>query len=149
MKFNWGHGIALFILAFVGFIIFMVAKAFQTSTDLTAENYYSQELAYGERIDAISNAAKLKQPMTLSMEDDQVVLELPADLMEQKGIQGEIHFYRPDNAELDYKQRLNPKPALQYIPHSKLISGNYSVRVLVKGENKTFYFEQNLTFTNK
>lgn len=148
MKFNWGHGIALFILAFVGFIVLMVVKAFQTSTDLTAENYYSQELAYGSRIEAITNANSLEQHMVISLKENHLEIDLPASLTDGT-LEGEIHFYRPDNAAFDFVQPINATEKTQEVSYSKLISGNYSVRVKATQEGKEFFFEEALNFTAK
>lgn len=148
MKFNWGHGIALFILAFVGFIVLMVVKAFQTSTDLTAENYYNQELAYGDRIEAIANANVFNEDVHLRINEDHLSIELPTDLIEL-GVKGEIHFYRPDNASLDFIQPIDGTTPFQEVPLSKLVSGKYAVRVLAASGNKEFFFEEELNYFAK
>lgn len=141
MKFNWGHGITIFITAFVGFILLMVVKAFNTSTDLTAENYYSQELSYGERITAISNSNGLSADLQVLNNGAVVEVILPEELQGQ-GVSGQIYLYRPDNAAMDFTMPIDAQKTSQVISNSALVSGNYSLRVSCNKGDKEYYFEQ-------
>lgn len=144
MKFNWGHGITIFIIAFVGFILLMVVKAFNTSTDLTAENYYSQELSYGDRITAISNAQAMKSQVVVNIGDKYMEVTLPETLL-ANGAEGQLYFYRPDDAKRDFTVEIDPTKNVQVISMKQFVSGNYSLRVSCVVADKTYYFEQTVT----
>ncbi|WP_338039248.1 FixH family protein [Maribacter litopenaei] len=61
MKFNWGTGIVLAFIGFIGFILFFVVRMStdnRANHDLVTEDYYRQELAYQKEIDAQNNATK-------------------------------------------------------------------------------------------
>lgn len=146
MKFNWGHGITIVIIGFVGFIMLMVIKAFNTSSDLTAENYYSQELTYGERITAISNSNGLSGGLIVVMDDETVRVVLPEELQGQ-GVEGQIYFYRPDDAEKDLVTPIDSSSNTQRISKTNLVSGNYSLQVNCTKEGKEYFFEQGITIT--
>ncbi len=51
-RFNWGHGIALVLTAYVGLMIYMGKCAMSIETDLVREDYYQAELAHGDRMEA-------------------------------------------------------------------------------------------------
>ena len=53
MKINWGTGIVLAIIAFIGFILFFVIKMStddRANHDLVTEEYYKAELGYQKEI---------------------------------------------------------------------------------------------------
>ena len=62
MKINWGTGI---VLAFIGFITFILYFVFRMSTDdranhdLVTEEYYKKELSYQQEIDASKMATEM------------------------------------------------------------------------------------------
>ena len=43
---NWGKGITIAIVLFMGFIISFVVRAFNRDSDLISDNYYEEGLAY-------------------------------------------------------------------------------------------------------
>ena len=45
---NWGKGITIFMLAFIGFIGSMVYYAFTKNADLVRDDYYENELAFDQ-----------------------------------------------------------------------------------------------------
>ena len=55
MKINWGTGIVIAIVAFIGFILYFVITMSTDKTysyDLVTDKYYQQELKYQQEIDA-------------------------------------------------------------------------------------------------
>ena len=49
---NWGQKIILAYLTFIILLVVMAYQSFNTKVDLVAKDYYRQELAYQERIEA-------------------------------------------------------------------------------------------------
>ena len=53
-KFTWGHGIALALACFIGFILYLIFifPIGKQTSDLVSDNYYQDELEYQKVIDA-------------------------------------------------------------------------------------------------
>ncbi len=140
MRFNWGTGITIGIVLFMAFILFMVFKATQTDSDLNAENYYEQEMAYQERIDAIANAAPFKNEVDVQQIEGGLEITYPAELVEE----GTVHLFRPDNAGLDVWQDMNPTLGKILIDQSKTVPGRYDVRLSWKQDGALFFIEKSV-----
>lgn len=143
MKLNWGTGIAIAIIAFMIFILFMVFKASNTSTDLYAEDYYEQELDYETRIQAIRNSKDMDKNIKITIEDKFIVIVL-SDEINADAIEGEVHFYRPDDARFDKHFPLKKGLKTQRIPKEHLAVGNYQVKLNWTIDNMPYYLEKSI-----
>ena len=56
MKLNWGHGIIIVYVIFVGGILLLSFKSAQQKFDLVQTDYYGAELKYQEVIEASKRA---------------------------------------------------------------------------------------------
>lgn len=128
MKLNWGTGITIAIIAFMGFILFMVFKATTTKSDLFAENYYEQEINYQSKINALQNAEKLEGEIIITQERQQLIVQYPVDF-EGESISGQIHFFKPDNAALDKIVDINVNDNKQSFSKSELVAGTYNLKI--------------------
>ena len=99
---NWGWRITIFLTCFIAFILSMVVYSFYTTNDLVAEDYYNQEIHYQMNIDAQKNALELSKEVQLTSETEVVKIQFPNDF-NINYTDGEISFYRPDDAKLDQK----------------------------------------------
>lgn len=141
---NWGWKITLVYLGFVAMIMTLVFKARSEKIELVAPDYYAQEVAYQHRIDATKNARKLSQPMTVRIESNTVVVQMPMECL-GKIESGEVHFYRPSDVSLDQKTPLIIDSESHFIfPAESLKSGLYLVQISYKMEGKDFYSEESL-----
>jgi len=143
MKLNWGTGITLAIIAFMLFILFMVFKASNTSTDLYAEDYYEQELDYETRIQAIRNSKDMDKNIEITIEDHFIVIVL-SDEINVDAIEGKVHFYRPDDARFDKHFPLKKGLKTQRIPRENLAVGNYQVKLNWTLDNMPYYLEKSI-----
>lgn len=67
-KFNWGTGLAIGMILFVSFILFLVTTMLTSAKyehDLVTEDYYAAELHYQNDIDAEQNLQRLPSPAIL------------------------------------------------------------------------------------
>ena len=140
MKFNWGTGITIGIILFMSFILFMVFKATQTESDLNAENYYEQEMAYQDRIDAIANAAPYKKDISIEQVDNGLQVNYPSEMLKE----GKVHLFRPDNASLDVEMPMTSAGSV-LIPRDKMILGVYQVQMSWTKGGDDYYYEENVT----
>ncbi|MGB0424948.1 MAG: FixH family protein [Flavobacteriales bacterium] len=144
MKFNWGIGITIWIIAFMGFILFMVAKSFSTNTDLNAENYYEQEIDFQTHIDAVKNGVSFQGKFTFSQDSEYIKVSFPSGFP-MDFASGQIHFYRPDNASLDRVFEMEPESQLwQLFSKKEVLSGGYLVKFSWINGTEEFYTEQNV-----
>lgn len=144
MRFNWGWGITLAIVIYMGFIASMVVRAFGTDTDLTSADYYVQELAYEQRIEARRNTAALTGAFALALQDAHLTVQLPEE-WHASAIAGTVFLYRPDNAALDRQYSFTGPAAQVVIPSEALIPGQYIVRVLATHGDTPYFFEESWT----
>lgn len=143
MKFNWGTGITIVIIAFMGFILFMVFKASNTKSDLYAKDYYNQEINYQTKIDALYNAEKLKGKIIITQEKEQIIIAYPSDFKEKKLI-GNIYFFKPDNAVFDKVFEIKAVQNKQYLPKENLTIGWYQVKINWESENVNYFVEKHI-----
>ena len=52
---NWGKGVTIAFILFVGFIMFMVVGAFRENFDLVSDDYYLEEINYQDKINQKAN----------------------------------------------------------------------------------------------
>ena len=142
MKFNWGVGITIVIAVFIVFILSFVYRASQTDTDLTSEDYYEQEINYQQTIDAKQNALSLKDEFVFNQSDEFFVIEFP-EIVEGYS-DGKIHFYRPENAELDKTFKLETNNGIMAFPKTSLKNGGYKLSVFWTKDGKEYLIEKEI-----
>lgn len=143
MKFNWGTGITIAIIGFMAFILFMVFKANNTSSDLYAKDYYNQELNYQDIINGKKNTTTLKSSIVVEELNDMVKINFPDELKSAE-IKGTIFLYRPSNAKLDKQLKLKLVNNSQSIDKTIIAKGNYTLKIIYQANNKSYYFENQL-----
>jgi hypothetical protein len=142
MKFNWGVGITIFIIAFITFILSFVFRAAQTDTDLTSEDYYEQEINYQQTIDAKNNAVGLKDHFKYTQSEEFFVIEFPEEVASYDG--GKVHFYRPENADKDKTYSLEIQNGIMAFPKTSLLAGGYHLKVSWTKSGKDYLVEQTI-----
>ncbi|WP_419211965.1 FixH family protein [Maribacter sp. X9] len=148
MKINWGTAI---VLAFIGFISFILFFVYRMSTDhrahhdLVTEDYYRAELGFQKEIDQQNNANKNFANLNLEQSDEGLLLEFPSDLNYEK-IDGKISFYRPSNKKLDFDIDLKLSGQELLIPDQKLLDGRWDITVSWKYGTESYLFKEKLTY---
>lgn len=141
---NWGWRIAIFLTCFIGFIMYMVVYSFTTTNDLVAEDYYNQEIQYQTNIDAQKNALPFNKEVTVKSKGDLVEIQFPANF-KVKYTDGEISFYRPDNAKLDKKFNLELTPEKnQNLNKSEITPGFYKVTIQFTDGEKIYLMNKEI-----
>lgn len=137
---NWGHGITIFIVAFMAFILSMVYRATQRDVDLVAENYYEQEIAYESTISALKNGNE--SSVNIKQENNMLIIEFNEDTKDVEN--GSISLYRPDNAKLDLTIDLKLINNEHKIPLEILAKGNYKLKLKWTDNNTNKLIEQDI-----
>lgn len=142
MKFNWGVGITIVIIAFMTFILSFVYKASQTNSDLYAEDYYEQEINYQQTIDAKNNAIALKKKFNFEQSEEYFIIKFPEEVNEN--IEGKVYFYRPENASLDKTFQIDMMKGMMAFEKSSLTKGGYLMKISWTNNNENYLVETNI-----
>ena len=122
---NWGKGIIVAFVLFIGFIVTLVVILMSKNVDLQSEDYYKKEINYQEEITQQRAANDLKEKVKMQVQDDFVVIQLP-DSISISAV--ELLFMRPDNDKDD--QRFLIEDTKSYlVPKAKLKAGKYLVEM--------------------
>ncbi|TGE17378.1 FixH family protein [Hymenobacter elongatus] len=143
----WPYAIVTVFVLFAAYIGSMVYQAMQTDVNLVSADYYQQELAHQQRMDAVARTAALPTPVQVHHEaaSRRLMLQLPAALAGQ-AVQGQVHFFRPSNQALDFALPLQTAADLrQFINTSKMAPGFWRVQLDFTTGGQAYFLEQDLT----
>jgi len=143
IRFNWGTGIFLAMLAFMIFILSFVYKSIamdEYQHELVSEDYYKDELHYQEEIDKMNNSNSLSQNIKLTNSKEGILVSFPKDI-EQTSIVGSIYFQRLSNEKLDFTEQIKLTDHHQLIPDEKLVSGKWIVKIDWETEQEEYLFK--------
>ena len=146
MKFNFGTGLILFFALWAIGILFLVYKSSKENIDLVSTDYYNKEVAYQSQIDKEKNVSQLSQPLEVSFNhiSDSVTIQFPKDF-KSKSIAGTVHFFKPDDAALDFDVNIATDTSLQQnVNAEKMKKGLWRAQVDWKSNGKSFYEEKNV-----
>jgi hypothetical protein len=99
-EWKWPMGILAAYLVFVTATLGFVAFTFTVHFDLVTPDYYEKTMVYQQQIDSESNAMSLEHPLEWILDDGDILLVYPPELL-NSGLQGAIVMYRPSDASLD------------------------------------------------
>lgn len=144
MKINWGWGIAIFYSVFVLAFIIILIYSFGQDNSLVTENYYETDLAYQDHKDKVANYTRLADKVIESyqVESRIYLIQFPGDM---SSITGEVHFYRPSTASLDYRVPIQVDSSNQaVIPVEHLQSGQWVVQIEWTSGGNPYFKESRL-----
>ncbi|MDY8134934.1 FixH family protein [Aquimarina sp. 2201CG5-10] len=148
MKLNWGTSIVITFIAFISFIMYFVVKMNTDKKyehDLVTEDYYKQELAFQNKINAEKNAKALATDISFIKTEEGLLVSFPED-KESVKISGTIHLYRPSNKQLDFKTPIILKKSQILISNQKLIEGRWKIIIDWKYNNTPYLFKKSFTY---
>jgi nitrogen fixation protein FixH len=148
MKLNWGTGIVLAFICFIGFILFFVVKMSmddRANHDLVTEEYYKAELGYQKEIDAENNANNLSSKLMVRKTAEGLVIEFPEEQTPEK-IKGTVSLYRPSNKHLDFDLPISLSNAHLLIPDKRLLDGRWDIKIAWHYLDKPYLFKKNITY---
>jgi hypothetical protein len=143
---NWGYKIMVVYIVFVAGILFMVYKCTQQNIDLVSANYYDQEIKYSEQYNREANSKAPEYKLKVNYNSILKTLDIhyPQQLA-ASSIQGEVSFFKPDNAKFDFKVAVEPGAGnIQQIPLEKLNRGTWRVRTSWSANGLPLYHEEKI-----
>tara|TARA_R110000787_G_scaffold96415_2_gene199741 strand:- start:21324 stop:21770 length:447 start_codon:yes stop_codon:yes gene_type:complete len=148
MKINWGTGIVIAFILFIGFIMYMVVTMMsgdKYSHDLVTEEYYKKEINYQEEIDAEKNAQLLSENIKVKTSLKGVEIIFPKDL-NFENIEGSISFYRPSSKKLDFSFPIELSSHSLLIPDDKVLEGSWGITIVWKYEGVNYMFKDKIVY---
>lgn len=142
-KFSWAHGIVLALGSFIAFILFLIfvySHGMQNS-ELISENYYEDELAYQEVIDAKNNADLLAMKPVYSQTGDGITITFP-DTVAPESSQVQFDLFRTDDSNLDVKNEVRLNTQKQFtIPKKVIMAGSYTLKLKWQKDKKPYQMD--------
>lgn len=148
MKFNWGTGIVLAFVAFISFIMYFVIRMNmedRADHELVSKDYYKQELAYQEEIDAEKNSIRFNAQLKVTKSAEGLVITFPEDF-DYKKTTGKVSLYRPSNRRLDFNFPISLSNAHLLIPDSSLVGGRWDIAIEWQNKGKSFLHKEKLNY---
>ena len=145
MKFNWGTGLIIAFSLFAAGMIYLVSLCSKQNEDLVSIDYYAQAIQYQSRIDAQKNMALLSSTEVITYNDTLpgIDLQFPPEFKTDK-VTGTLHFFKPDDASLDFSATISTDNSFQVIPVPKLKKGLWRAQLQWNCRSIDYYHEQNL-----
>lgn len=128
---TWAHGI---IFALAAFMIFILSMLFlfpngQQNSELVTEDYYEEELAYQQVIDAKNAADTLKLKPQYIQNPAGITIKFPENVNNNNAKFSYV-LNRTDDQNLDLKKTVILDATNTFtIPKSVLVNGNYTLRM--------------------
>ncbi len=148
MKINWGTGIVLALIGFIGFILFFVIRMStddRAKHDLVTEEYYKAELEYQKEIDASNNASSLSAQFKFERTVEGLLITFPEEIKHQE-TKGTVSLYRPSNKHLDFNLPISLSNTHLLIPNERLLDGRWDIKISWEDNGDMFLHKESITY---
>lgn len=99
-KFNWGHGITLFYIVFVGAVATALVASFGVDHSLVVDDYYATDLACQSQYEKSQNAAAAPR---VYVANDRVDDDISLAFVNKTDVHGVAYLYRPSDKSQDFE----------------------------------------------
>ncbi len=141
---NWGHKIAVVIIAFIFIMLSMVLVAYQQTNEMVDKNYYEKELKYQSQIDAAKNANSAIVDPLITQNAATICIQIPSSLV-TGFTNGNIEFLRNSDQKMDINLHFMPDSSGQFnINKANFSVGIYKARVQWESGEHHYYREQDI-----
>lgn len=148
MKINWGTGIVIGLALFISFILYLVFNMLTDSKfdhDLVTEEYYKKELLFQDEIDAEKRGNALIENISDRRTEKGWLIEFPENL-KFADISGNLHFYRPSKAKLDFEIPLNLESNRIEISDKNLIPGRWNIYIHWNYQGESYLYKKEIVY---
>lgn len=121
-------------------IICLVFASNKQKIDLVSKDYYKDEIAYQQVLDASKNQAGLNGALSVYANASNVVIDFPGDFT-SKQLSGNVTLYSAVNQDWDKRIPISTSDNKMMIPRKDLQHTIYTVKVNYKADGKDFYYE--------
>lgn len=148
MKINWGTGLVIGMVLFIGFIMFFVVQIMtdkQYDYDLVTEDYYQKELVYQKELDALENSNSLAHNLKSKRTDEGWEVIFPQEI-DPSEVSGAVVLYRPSSKKLDFQMPLQLSDSVFLIPDEKMVGGKWTIKVNWVYQGKDYLFNEDIDY---
>lgn len=140
---NWGKGIILSFVVFIGVIFTMVYISVNTEFSLVADNYYEQEIDYESQLQRIRNFNELEVKPTFDFDRNGHVITLQFNEEIANAInKGEVVFFRSSGAKYDKEFELNVDDSGAFKVDTKsFLKGAWTLKLKWSDDSTEYYKE--------
>lgn len=138
-NFNWGHGIALFYVCFVGLVIWALIISFSVDRSLVVDDYYATDIAYQSQYDKAENS--MQSPMLYISQNTKTQI-ITIGFNSEKSVLGTAHWYRPSDQSADFIVDLIDKETK--ISTEKILKGKWILKVEWTIDGMVSYAEEQI-----
>ena len=145
---NWGTGIVLAFVLFIAFILFFVIRMNTDSRadhDLVTSEYYQEELAYQQEIDAEKNAQALDGELQYEKTPEGLRITLPKAIQNTNS-EGTMSLYRPSNKHLDFDLPIRLSKTHLLIPDNRLLDGRWDIKIRIQHQGVDYLFKEQIVY---
>ena len=134
---NWGKGITIALVLFIGFILYLVINLVSHSVELESSDYYQKEINFGDEISSENNANLLEDAPTISLSESHIVIQLSGKYTFENV---KLQLTRPNNSDFDQLIPIHGTKTFT-IDKSTLEKGKYKA-ILTYMINGTAYLQR-------
>ncbi|PKG43455.1 FixH family protein [Psychroflexus sp. MES1-P1E] len=148
MKINWGTGLVIGMVIFIGFILILVYKMttdHNLEHDLVTDGYYQKEMELQDDIYARQNSMAMEEQIIGQKNTKGYGLEFP-ETYDPKKIEGMVFLYRTSSKKLDFELPLELTDSNFLIPDEFLLEGRWNITIDWEYEEKKFRFKKEITY---
>lgn len=134
---NWGKGITIFLVVFIGFITTLAVVLMRANTELVSDDYYIKEIKYGDEIIAEQNAINSGALLETEVTSSGLFIRLKKNELPEE-IQ--IQLMRGNNQEQDIV--FNSDGPSAFVDKNDLVAGKYKLTVTWMINNKPYQLKK-------
>ena len=128
IKWNWGTGIFIVIVLFLGACAAFFIYANNIHWSLVEEDYYPKELRHEEVLVKMRNVQKLSEPVLITVSSRDLIIRFPSDFR-GTALKGTLTMYRPSDDSKDRTMALNVDSSLSMVvPLAQFTRGKYVLK---------------------
>jgi len=145
IKWNWGTGIFLTLVAIIAFLAFMVNKSLEYKINKVSDDYYDRGIHHSEHMKRVENTIQYQDDFKV-IHTDVCTVKFPA-FFKGKVLEGELLFFRPSDFEQDRSfDILLDKEGVQTAELKEFIPGRYIVRATFSCDGVDYFLEEEIIF---
>lgn len=138
---NWGKGLTIAMVLFIGFITTMVVIMISHNVELENPEYYKMDLAYNGEMEALGRENQLVNHIEFIQNDSSFLVRVPAN---EFITDVSIFFHRPNDESQDFVVEIGEK-RLEKISMDKLNPGIYNIEVRFFAKGKACLQNERIT----
>ncbi|NVN95526.1 MAG: FixH family protein [Bacteroidetes bacterium] len=142
-KFNWGHGILIFMTVFVLLSIIFIIFSLNQSQDLVSDDYYDQGASYSKQIEINKRSENYRDSITINQNNLSIDIKLCQSLINLEDTLF-VYFYRPSDKKSDVKYKIQMTENISF-PSTNLKSGRYMVKMKWNHLENIYNIEKEIT----